>query len=84
MYTLNCITKWCKKWKQNDWTKSDGKIIENINLIKKLYDYYMEYDIAFKHIRAHMSQPSSDMPEYNEWYGNMMADKLATNASKSI
>jgi ribonuclease HI len=84
MYTINCITKWCKKWKTNNWKKSDGKDVENVELISKLYDYYDNYNIKFKHIKAHKTEPSKDSPIYNEWYGNMMADKLATNASNSI
>ena len=83
LYTINCITKWCKNWKINNWKKSDGKKIENLQLISNLYDYYLKYNIKFTHIRGHTSEPS-DPAKYNNWYGNMMADKLATDASKSV
>jgi ribonuclease HI len=83
MYTINSITKWCKKWKSNNWKKSDGKIIENLEYISKLYEYYLKYNIKFTHVRAHMTKPPHPIL-YMHWYGNMMADKLATDASKSI
>jgi ribonuclease HI len=77
MYSINCITKWADKWKLNNWKKSDGKVIENKELITTIYDYYMNHDIEFHHIRSHMAQPDIKSPKYNDWYGNMMADMLA-------
>ena len=46
-YTINCVTKWCEKWKKDNWVKYDKKPIKNLDLIKKLYDYYLEYPIEF-------------------------------------
>ena len=83
MYTINCITKWCKTWEKKCWKKSDGKIIENIELIQKLYNYSNNHNVRYEHIKAHKTQPAVDSPKYADWYGNMMADKLATSASMS-
>lgn len=83
-YTIDCITKWCKNWIKNDWKKSNGIIIENLELIQKLYDYYLKNKIKFKHIKAHKNEPAKTDPSYNDWHGNMMADLYATNASKLI
>ncbi len=80
MYSINCITKWANNWEKNDWKKSDGKIIENLELIKKIYNYYKIYNITFHHIRSHMKEPDTKDPKYADWYGNMMADMLANNA----
>jgi ribonuclease HI len=81
MYTINCITKWCKTWEKKGWKKSDGKIIENLELIQKLYKYSNDYNVRYEHVRAHKTQPDVNSPKYADWYGNMMADKLATCAS---
>ncbi len=76
-YTINCVTKWCETWKKNNWVKYDKKPIKNLDLIKKLYDYYLEYPIEFIHVRSHQTMPSTDTKEYYYWYGNNAADLLA-------
>ena len=80
MYSINCITKWAINWEKNDWKKSDGKVIENLELIKKIYNYYKIHNITFHHIRSHMKEPDVKDIKYMDWYGNMMADKLANDA----
>jgi ribonuclease HI len=84
MYTINCITKWCKTWEKKGWKKADGKTIENLELIQTLYKYSQTYNVKYKHVKGHSNEPSIDSPNYKDWYGNMMADKLATDASKNI
>jgi ribonuclease HI len=78
-FTINAMTKWSKNWKKKNWKKADGKPVQNIDLITKLYDLYCSYPISFKHVRSHQKEPvEKDNDEYRHWYGNMMADKLAT------
>jgi ribonuclease HI len=81
MYTINCITTWFDGWKKRGWKKADGKPIENLELIQTLHNYYILYDVKFIHVRAHKNEPNKDDPSYYDWYGNMMADKLATDAA---
>jgi ribonuclease HI len=82
-YVIGCMTEWISNWKKNNWKKSDGSEIKNIKLIKKLYSLVSDRNIKFIHVKAHTKKPS-DSEIYNFLYGNMMADKLATNAAKSI
>jgi ribonuclease HI len=79
MYTINCINTWFDGWKKRGWKKADGKPVDNLELIQKLHEYKINYNIKFIHVRAHKSEPPKDDPSYDDWYGNMMADKLATN-----
>ena len=84
-YTINCITKWAKGWKINDWkkTKNGTKVeIKNKDLIITLFNLYNKYSIKFKHVKAHRSKPNENSKDYYEWYGNYMADKLANQAAK--
>ena len=81
MYVLNSMTKWAKKWEKNNWINSKGKQVENIDLVKKLYEFTKLYNIKYKHIRSHMKEPKKDTEEYFYWYGNNMADKLAVDAA---
>ncbi len=81
MYTINCITKWFEGWKKKGWKKANGDSVENLDLLIKLYDYTKKYNVKYVHVRAHKDAPSKDDKSYEDWYGNMMADKLATDAS---
>ncbi len=81
MYTINCINTWFDGWKKRGWKKADGKPVDNLELIQKLHNYKTIYNIKFVHVRAHKAEPSKDDPNYNDWYGNMMADKLATSGA---
>ena len=84
IYIVNMMSDWIKKWVKNDWKKSDGKLVDNIELIKKLYFYSMNIGVKFKHVRSHQKEPSKDSSDYNIWFGNDQADKLAVVASKSL
>ncbi len=83
MYTINCINTWFEGWKKKGWKKADGSNVENLELIKKIYNYTNTegIHIKFKHVRSHQNEPSKESIAYADWYGNMMADKLATNAA---
>lgn len=79
-YCIDCVTKWANKWAKNGWKNASGKIIENYELVTKLYNYTKKYDITFEHIYSHKDEPNKTDPHYNDWYGNMMADMLAGGA----
>ena len=79
-YAINCIIKWSKNWEKNGWKKKDKTEISNKDLIIKLFNYYKKYKIKFIHVKAHTSEPCDSLL-HNIWYGNKMADKLATDAS---
>ena len=56
------------RWAANNWIKSDGKVPENLDLIKAYYEHYMAgYRIDLKKIKGHAG---------HEW--NELADQLAT------
>jgi len=85
MYVLNCIVSYCKKWEKQGWKKEDKSEIENLELIKELFNLTKEMKVIYKHIKAHQEAPSNkNSEEFKLWYGNQMADALATNASKSV
>jgi ribonuclease HI len=81
-YVINCITKWYNSWQKNNWKTSKGKDVENKELIEVLYNLKNENITIFKHVKAHQPEPNDkNSLEYKLWYGNNIADKLATNAS---
>ncbi len=78
-YTINCVTIWFSNWKNNNWKTSTGKDVKNLDLIKKLHNLVNSKNVNFYHIRSHQKEPK-DKNERKHWYGNKMADYLATNA----
>jgi ribonuclease HI len=85
MYIVNSMGLWAKSWEKNGWKKSTGALIENEALIKQLYYLTVNLQVKYKYTRAHSVAPSDTHSiQYYEWYGNHMADKLATNAAKNI
>ncbi len=74
-YSIHCLTKWARGWKMNRWKKSDGKEIQNLDLIQPLYDRLCRMPrVIFKHVRGH--QASTQFP----YDGNHRADQLATQS----
>ena len=77
-YLINCITLWYRTWQKNNWKNSKKEPVKNIEIIHKLREYYLKYDIDFRFVKAHQKKPKDENSiEYYEWYGNYMADKLA-------
>jgi len=80
MYVINIYTSWIKKWETDGWKKSDNKDIENLDLIKEIYNLIKESNlkIFYKHVKAHQNKPQEGTEEYFLWFGNNKADELAT------
>lgn len=85
LYTINCVTKWYSNWEKNGWINTQNKPVENKDLIQLLHNLKNQFIVIFKHIKSHQDEPvDKNSDEYNLWYGNYMADKLATNACKEF
>lgn len=68
-YAINTFTNWMYSWERNGWIKSDGKIPENLELVKAFFQIQKTVDVNFVKVKGHVG---------NKW--NEMADKLATEA----
>ena len=68
-YAINTFTNWMYSWERNNWTKSDGKVPENLDLVKAFFDLSKTMDINFIKVKGHKGN------QYNE-----LADKFATSA----
>lgn len=82
-YVIRSMTEWVKKWESNNWLGANNKPIENLDIIKSLNELVKSKKVIFKHIRSHQDSPNDlNSNEYKHWYGNKMADELATKANK--
>jgi len=81
-YVVKSMTEWAKKWETNNWLGANKKPIENLDIVKSLYQLVKNKKVIFKHIRSHQNPPNNiNSIEYKHWYGNKMADELATKAN---
>ena len=84
-YLYQSCIDWIPVWEKNSWKKSDGKIIENLELIKSIREKHKKVKPFLKHVNSHRNEPTDkESQEWTFWYGNMKADELATDASHMI
>ena len=50
---INSLTKWLPGWKKNNYKKSDGEIIANLDLVKTLEVLITQRNVSFRHVKAH-------------------------------
>jgi len=53
---INSLTLWLHQWKKNDWKKSDGEVISNLDLVKLLDEKIKLRNVVFRHVRAHTGE----------------------------
>lgn len=75
-YSIDCVTKWIKKWLQNNWKTTSGGDVLNRDLIEKIHNYYVKYNVILIHVEAHTDNDDDDS------VANAIADRLATKASQ--
>jgi len=76
-YSIHCLTKWAKGWRSNGWKKKDGGLIQNLDLIKPVYEKLQTMPrVSFKHVRGHQDSRRNEFP----YDGNIRADTLATES----
>ena len=71
-YAINTFSSWMYNWVKNNWTKSDNKTPENLDLVQAFYNLVQQgYKCNFKLIKGHSGI---------KW--NELADDLATGKIK--
>jgi ribonuclease HI len=76
-YSIHCLTKWAKGWRANNWKKKDGGLIQNIDLIKPLFERLSRMPrVSLHHVRGHQDARRHEFP----YDGNHKADLLATKS----
>ncbi|CAH0482471.1 unnamed protein product [Peronospora belbahrii] len=78
MLLIRSMTEWVGIWQKNNWTKSDGKPVQNRDLLELLIAEKGSRCICWKHVKAHTGK--------NDWKSkwNDVADKAARNAASSV
>ena len=92
MLIVNSMNKWIKNWIKRSWKKSNGKMVENVDLLhclNKLVENNKEnFRVEFHHVKAahDYNEPKDKSSNaWKIWNGNTNADKLARiGTSKSF
>ena len=69
-YCVNIFNNWIHSWARNGWTRSGNKTIENLDLVKKFYEYVTIPWPNFEGVK---------ISGHSGFIGNEIADALATN-----
>jgi ribonuclease HI len=74
-YSIECVTCWIYKWKNNNWKTANNKPVQNQELIEKIYDMLIKLSkVKFFHIKGH----SNGLDKHS--IGNKKADTLAVRS----
>jgi len=73
-YSIDCLTKWAKGWKNKGWTRGKGEEVKNLELVKKGFDLYEKNksNLTISHVKGHANIE-----------GNELADRMAVLARTS-
>lgn len=76
-YSINCVTKWYKSWRKNNWVTSSKKPVENKDLVEAIVARVEERDklgttTLFTWLKGHADDP-----------GNVAADQLAVQGARN-
>jgi ribonuclease HI len=81
-YSIGCLTKWYKSWEKNGWKTAKKEQVKNKEIIQEiLLEKAKKGSVFFFHVNSHLAEPIDKSSEQHKlWYGNYMADKLATGS----
>jgi ribonuclease HI len=79
-YSINSLTKWIKKWEDNNWKTSNNRVVMNKDLILNINNLMKSHrgEIKFQHVRSHTN--NKDFKSIN----NDIVDRLAKNGALKI
>ena len=69
-YVVNMCNEWIRNWARNNWLNSKKVIVENIDLVKQIYNYII---LDFPNFQI------TKVPGHSGVLGNELADAMATN-----
>lgn len=65
-FWINVLTKWAPNWQTHGWRKATGEI-KNLDLVKELYELYLNYPVKLVWVRGHIG---TDLNELADTWAN--------------
>ena len=69
-YVVNMCNEWIRNWARNNWLNSKKVTVENVDLVKQIYNYII---LDFPNFQI------TKVPGHSGVLGNELADAMATN-----
>ena len=69
-YVINSVTKWMPGWKRRGWKKSDGKPVQNRDLLEQIDAALAGREVSFEWVRGHSGH---DLNERADDYARAVA-----------
>lgn len=64
-FWINVVTKWAPGWKQKGWKKSSKGEIQNLDLVKELFELYEKSQAKLVWVKAHVGTDGNELAD--EW-----------------
>ena len=70
-YSIDCITKWAKGWRNKGWTRGNNEAIKNLDIIQQCFALYeqLQAKLSISHVKGHANIE-----------GNELSDRMAVLA----
>ena len=91
-YCIKACSIWLSQWKKNNWITSTGENVKNKELIESIdasmtqikiinsnLDDTKKIKVKLIHVNSHQEPDTTDKLKFSMWFGNYIADALATN-----
>lgn len=62
-YAINTFSNWMYRWAENGWVKGDGKVPENLELVKAFYELSKDVDVTFVKVKGHSGDPLNELAD---------------------
>lgn len=76
MLIVNSFTSWITGWERNNWKKSDGTEVSNLDLVTKIHDLMKKRKVVFRHVRAHTGKNTWEA-KYNDKVDRLARSEIA-------
>ncbi len=85
-YSIDCITKWAKGWKNKGWTRGKGEEIKNLDVIKDCYALHekLKQNLTISHVKGHANIEGNELSDRMAVLARTQAEKGFVKYSQVI
>ena len=64
-YSVKAMTQWAAGWERKNWTRGKDQVLANADLIKKMYEYYLQLpeNLSVIHVKGHSGVEGNELAD---------------------